>query len=71
MQINERVPLYTGRSDLETWLGSRNVKDWIKLSELYVTQYYSRNIHSVCLSVVRTHTYMLCRRASQPMATPT
>ena len=36
MRIHEHVPLYTGRSDLETWLGSKNVRDWIKLSEMYV-----------------------------------
>lgn len=33
--LNERPPNWRGRDELETQLGSTNVEDWIKLSELF------------------------------------
>ncbi|KAI9349993.1 zinc finger dihydrouridine synthase [Zopfochytrium polystomum] len=33
-KFNDRVPLFYGRDDLETLMGSPNVADWIKLSEM-------------------------------------
>lgn len=35
VQLNERPPLWKGRDDMETLLGSSDVKDWIKLSEMF------------------------------------
>lgn len=35
VQLNERPPQWRGRDDLETQLGSTDVRDWIKLSELF------------------------------------
>ncbi|AET38747.1 tRNA dihydrouridine synthase DUS3 Ecym_3254 [Eremothecium cymbalariae DBVPG len=35
IQLNERPPNWRGRDDLETWLGSTGVSDWIKLSDLF------------------------------------
>ncbi|QLL33274.1 hypothetical protein HG536_0E01850 [Torulaspora globosa] len=35
VQLNERPPNWRGRDELETTLGSTNVADWIKLSELF------------------------------------
>ncbi len=32
--MNQRPPLYFGRSDLETILASTNSNDWIKISEM-------------------------------------
>ncbi|KAL2015702.1 hypothetical protein VTK56DRAFT_5003 [Thermocarpiscus australiensis] len=34
--INERPPAYRGRNDLETLLASKNYKDWIKISEMFL-----------------------------------
>lgn len=34
--INDRPPLYKGRSDIESLLSSPNVLDWIKISELFL-----------------------------------
>ena len=31
-QMNEVIPLFTGRDDMETLLASRNSEDWIKIS---------------------------------------
>ncbi|XP_076035815.1 dihydrouridine synthase 3 [Oratosquilla oratoria] len=33
-QINQRPPPYVGRNDMETLMASRNVKDWVKISEM-------------------------------------
>lgn len=35
VHLNERPPNWRGRDELETQLGSTNVQDWIKLSELF------------------------------------
>ena len=35
-KINQRPPLYFGRSDTETLLASANCKDWIKISEMFL-----------------------------------
>ncbi|KAK5663504.1 hypothetical protein OQA88_3934 [Cercophora sp. LCS_1] len=34
--LNERPPAYRGRDDLETLLASKNYKDWIKISEMFL-----------------------------------
>ncbi|KAK4465631.1 hypothetical protein QBC42DRAFT_294133 [Cladorrhinum samala] len=34
--INERPPAYRGRDDLETLLASKDYKDWIKISEMFL-----------------------------------
>ncbi|KAL2134144.1 hypothetical protein VTI74DRAFT_906 [Chaetomium olivicolor] len=34
--MNERPPAYRGRNDLETLLASKNYKDWIKISEMFL-----------------------------------
>lgn len=34
--INERPPAYRARDDLETLLASKNYKDWIKISEMFL-----------------------------------
>ncbi|KAK3943679.1 hypothetical protein QBC46DRAFT_376784 [Diplogelasinospora grovesii] len=34
--INERPPAYRGRNDLETLLASKNYKDWIKISDMFL-----------------------------------
>ncbi|KAK0631805.1 tRNA-dihydrouridine(47) synthase [NAD(P)(+)] [Immersiella caudata] len=34
--LNERPPAYRGRNDLETLLASRDYKDWIKISEMFL-----------------------------------
>ncbi|KAK4154740.1 hypothetical protein C8A00DRAFT_14149 [Chaetomidium leptoderma] len=34
--LNERPPAYRGRSDLETLLASKNYKDWVKISEMFL-----------------------------------
>jgi tRNA-dihydrouridine synthase 3 len=34
VRINERVPLFQGRDELETLMGSSRVDDWVKLTEL-------------------------------------
>ncbi|KAM9981147.1 hypothetical protein ACTFIY_003462 [Dictyostelium cf. discoideum] len=34
--MNERPPAYFGRSDLETLLASTQVKDWIKITEMFL-----------------------------------
>ncbi|KAK1754997.1 hypothetical protein QBC47DRAFT_382415 [Echria macrotheca] len=34
--LNERPPAYRGRNDLETLLASKNYKDWIKISEMFL-----------------------------------
>lgn len=34
--LNERPPNWTGRDELETQMGSSDVSDWIKLSELFL-----------------------------------
>ncbi|KAK0734352.1 hypothetical protein B0T26DRAFT_633963 [Lasiosphaeria miniovina] len=34
--INERPPAYHGRSDLETLLASKDYKDWVKISEMFL-----------------------------------
>ncbi|WEW54817.1 tRNA-dihydrouridine synthase 3 [Emydomyces testavorans] len=34
--IQDRPPRYTGRSELETLLSSDNLKDWIKISEMFL-----------------------------------
>lgn len=34
--INDRPPLWTGRNELETLLGSGDYKDWIKISEMFL-----------------------------------
>lgn len=33
--LNERVPRYRGRDDLETLLGSQDIEDWVRLSEMF------------------------------------
>lgn len=33
-KINERVPAFYGRDELETKMGSTNVKDWIEITEM-------------------------------------
>ncbi|KAJ1518730.1 tRNA-dihydrouridine(47) synthase [NAD(P)(+)]-like protein [Coelomomyces lativittatus] len=35
-QLNQRIPRFQGRDDMETLLGSPFVGDWIKLSELFL-----------------------------------
>lgn len=35
VQLNERPPNWKGRDDLESLLGSTDVQDWIKLSEMF------------------------------------
>lgn len=32
--LNQRIPRYVGRNDMETLLGSDKVEDWIKVSEM-------------------------------------
>ena len=32
--LNDRPPRFTGRDDLETLMASKNVQDWVKLSEM-------------------------------------
>ncbi|KAL9052394.1 MAG: hypothetical protein Q9162_005424 [Coniocarpon cinnabarinum] len=34
--MNDRPPAYRGRDDLETLMASDNVKDWIKISEMFL-----------------------------------
>ncbi|CAK7203412.1 tRNA-dihydrouridine synthase 3 [Sporothrix eucalyptigena] len=34
--LNDRPPAFRGRNDLETLLSSRNYKDWIKISEMFL-----------------------------------
>lgn len=34
--LNERPPKWVGRNELETQMGSSDVSDWIKLSELFL-----------------------------------
>ncbi|KAK4129470.1 FMN-linked oxidoreductase [Parathielavia appendiculata] len=34
--LNDRPPAYRGRDDLETLLASKNYKDWIKISEMFL-----------------------------------
>lgn len=34
--LNQRIPTYVGRNDLETLLGSQKVEDWIKISEMFL-----------------------------------
>ncbi|KAL2139319.1 hypothetical protein VTI28DRAFT_5333 [Corynascus sepedonium] len=34
--LNDRPPAYRGRNDLETLLASKNYKDWIKISEMFL-----------------------------------
>ncbi|EAQ93427.1 hypothetical protein CHGG_01662 [Chaetomium globosum CBS 148.51] len=34
--LNERPPAYRGRDDLETLFASKNYKDWIKISEMFL-----------------------------------
>lgn len=34
--LNDRPPAYKGRDDLETLMASDNVKDWIKISEMFL-----------------------------------
>lgn len=34
--INDRPPAYRGRNDLETLMASGNVKDWVKISEMFL-----------------------------------
>ena len=35
-RMNERVPKYHGRSDLETLLSSANGQDWVKITEMFL-----------------------------------
>lgn len=35
-RINERLPIYRGRSELETLLSSPNSDDWVKISEMFL-----------------------------------
>lgn len=32
--LNQRVPRYIGRNDMETLMGSNRVDDWIRISEM-------------------------------------
>ncbi|WYZ44359.1 hypothetical protein EsH8_VII_000795 [Colletotrichum jinshuiense] len=34
--LNDRPPAYNGRNDLETLLASKNYRDWIKISEMFL-----------------------------------
>jgi len=34
--MNQRPPPFKGRDEMETLLASPNVKDWIKISELFL-----------------------------------
>ena len=34
--LHDRAPKWCGRSDLETLLGSRDAKDWVKISEMFL-----------------------------------
>jgi tRNA-dihydrouridine synthase 3 len=36
MRMNERAPLFVGRSDLETLMASASVRDWVKISEMFL-----------------------------------
>jgi tRNA-dihydrouridine synthase 3 len=36
MHLHDRPPRWCGRSELETWLGSADVRDWVRLSELFL-----------------------------------
>lgn len=33
-RINDRPPLFVGRSDLETLMASKDSRDWVRISEL-------------------------------------
>lgn len=35
-KLNDRPPAWKGRNDLETLLGSRDYRDWIKISEMFL-----------------------------------
>ncbi|KAL4871253.1 hypothetical protein BDV12DRAFT_32873 [Aspergillus spectabilis] len=35
-KLNDRPPIWRGRDDLETLMGSDNYKDWIKISEMFL-----------------------------------
>ena len=35
-RINQRLPIYRGRNELETLLSSPSSSDWIKISEMFL-----------------------------------
>ena len=35
-RINQQIPYYKGRSELETLLSSPNCTDWIKITEMFL-----------------------------------